>query len=264
MIGAVASVLSVALPREIEELPLPYLELNADGVILRANRAARSMHHPGQGNIVGSLGWDMVAADEKQNSFAAYSSLMASGQDPPVVSRSIFDHTGRFRTYQLHRSLMRDTAGKPVGMRIIGIDITETSKALQDARHAWHWLECAMASMDEAVILTDTLGVIRAANPAAASIAGVSVAQLLGAPIEEALPLVCHTSQGDTPLDQRTTIERHWSGAGTLLNRNSEVMKVEISTSPILDTLSGAVIGVVALLRKIKKDCDPVTPSPPA
>ena len=87
------------------------------------------------------LGWDMVAADEKDFSLAAFLSLMESGEDPPVITRSIFDRSGSFRAYELHRSLMRDKAGRPAGMRMAGVDVTEKARALEEARRARQWLE---------------------------------------------------------------------------------------------------------------------------
>ena len=34
---------------EIDELPLPYVEIDAHGIVTRANRATLAVHHPEQG-----------------------------------------------------------------------------------------------------------------------------------------------------------------------------------------------------------------------
>ena len=70
-----------------------------------------------------------MAVDEQDRSSAAFLSLMESGEDPPVMTHSIFDRSGSFRTYEFHRSLIRDVVGKPVGMRMICVDVTETARA---------------------------------------------------------------------------------------------------------------------------------------
>ena len=49
----------------IDHLPLPYVEMDARGIITRANRAALALHHPEQGDLIGRSGWDMMAIDEK-------------------------------------------------------------------------------------------------------------------------------------------------------------------------------------------------------
>src|SRR5208282_1155512 len=100
-----------ALSREIDELPLPYVEIDAHGFITRANRATLALHHPGQGDLIGKSAWDLMAVDEKDRSSAAFLSHMESGEDPPVIMRSIFDRSGSFRAYEFHRSLMHDAGG---------------------------------------------------------------------------------------------------------------------------------------------------------
>ena len=117
--------------REIDELPLPYVEIDAHGLITRANRAALALHHPDQGSLIGKLGWDLMAVDERDCSHAAFAAHVESGDEPPVITRNIFDRSGSFRTYQFHRSLIRDAHGSPVGMRMIGVDVTETAQALE-------------------------------------------------------------------------------------------------------------------------------------
>ena len=50
---------------DIDQLPLPYVEMDARGLITRANRAALALHHPEQGNLIGSSGWNMLAIRRK-------------------------------------------------------------------------------------------------------------------------------------------------------------------------------------------------------
>jgi len=249
-----ATVSASALPGEIEDLPLPYLELDAEGTVLRANRAARAMHHPGNGELVGSRGWDVIALDQKHDYYAAFKAIFASGEDPAPVMRSIFDRSGKFRSYQLHRNLIRDAHGAPTGMRVVLVDITEHSRSMEEMRQENHWLGSAVASITEAIILTDVLGAIRTVNPAAQKMAGTCAKQLAGMPIEEAFPLVQHKSANGGAPDHRTTLERPWKGTGTILNRSGDEVDVEISSAPILDHTSGVACGVVAILREIDRD----------
>ncbi len=240
-----------ALSREIDELPLPYVEIDAHGLITRANRAALALHHPGQGELIGKSGWDLMAVDEKDRSSAAFLSLMESGEDPPVITRSIFDRSGSFRTYEFHRNVMRDPMGKPAGMRMVAVDATETARALDEARREQQWLECAMISLAEAVILTDILGIIRSANPAAEELSGWRACGLIGKTIDELLPTQAFPPGGSAFLDLRALLDQPCKGTAGLFTRAGEVVRVEISTSPILDKQSGSISGVAALLRKL-------------
>jgi len=235
---------------DIDTLPLPYAELDSHGIIIRANRAALALHHPEQGDLIGKSGWDLMALDEKVFSHAAFSAQMLSGMEPPVITRNIFDRSGSFRTYRMHRSFIRDADGKPAGMRMTLVDVTESGKLLDDARAALSWFENAIASLADAVVLTDPLGFVRTVNRAAEELLGCSAQELAGKVIEEAIPIVAYEPVDGSPLDHRTAIERHCKGVATLLTRDCSRARVEISTSPILDKDSGAVIGVAAILRK--------------
>jgi PAS domain S-box-containing protein len=236
---------------DIDELPLPFVEIDARGVITRANHAARALHHPEQGELVGMTGWTLMAMDEKDFSSAAFHSQMASGEEPPVMYRSIFDCSGRFRTYEFHRSLMRDSEGRPAGMRLVFADVTESKKAFDDARHEQHWLESALSSLPDAVILTDILGVVRFVNPAAEELSGFAANELAGKVIDEAMPMLAYEPLDGTALDRRAAIERRCRGIATLRSRNGKEVKVEMKTSPIIDGQSSSISGVAAIIRKL-------------
>ncbi len=239
-----------ALPREIDEMSLAYLEVDADGLITRANRAALALHHPDHGDLLGKKGWDLMAFDEKVFSRAAFSAQMQSGMQPPVITRSIFDRSGSFHAYQLHRSLIRDAAGNPSGMSMVAVDVTEMTETLDEARRARQWLENAMAAVADAVVLTDILGVVRAVNPAAEKLFGFNSSELTGRVIEETVPMLDFQSDDGSPLNRRIVIERTCKGTATLVCRDHREVKVHITTSPVVDRGSSSVIGVVAFLRK--------------
>jgi len=240
------------LADEIEQLPLPYVEIDAHGIITRANRAAIALHHPQQGSLIGKSGWDLMSGGDKDFSASAFLAQLASGENPPVITRSLFDRSGKFRTYEMHRSFIRDAQGKPAGMRLVCVDITDTTNALNDARHARQWLESAMASVADAVVLTDILGVIQSANPAAATLSCFALDEMIGKTIEEVLPVVAFQPFDGVQFNHRTVIERNCQGVATVLDRQRTEVQVEMSTSPVLDHVKNSVIGVVMLLRKLE------------
>jgi len=238
---------------DIDALPLPYAEVDARGIVTRANRAALALHHPEQGNLIGKSGWDLMALDEKVFSHAAFSAQMRSGMEPPVIIRNIFDRSGSFRTYQMHRSFIRDAQGHPAGMRMVLVDITDSIQQLDETRLSLKWLENAVASLPDAVVLTDPLGFVRSVNRAAEELFRCPAQELTGRIIEEVIPIVAYDPVDGSPLDRRTAIERHCKGFATLRDRDHAKFKVEISTSPIVSGDSGSVIGVAAILRRLDR-----------
>ncbi|HKN22166.1 MAG TPA: PAS domain-containing protein [Terracidiphilus sp.] len=237
----------------IDHLPLPYVEMDARGIITRANRATLTLHHPEQGELIGRSGWDLLAIDEKHRSTAAFLSLMASGEEPPVICRSIFDRSGKFRTYEIHRNIIRTTGGKPAGVRMIFMDVTERKNALQEAQRACQWLESTMRSLADALILTDALGVIRSVNPAAERLSGWNSDELMGMAIDELLSIQARPGGGNAALSLHAMLELPCIGTATVMTRQRQQIKLEISTSPILDKNTGSVTGVAAILRRMNE-----------
>ena len=236
----------------IDHLPLPYVEMDAHGIITRANRATLALHHPEQGELIGKSGWDLLAIDEKSRITAAFLSLMTTGEEPPAICRSIFDRSGKFRTYEIHRSIIRTTGGKPAGVRMIFMDVTECKNALEEAQRTCQWLESAMHSAADAVILTDALGMIRSANPAAERLSGWSTNELTGMAIDELMPIQARPSGDRSALDLQAMLQLPCNGMATVRTRERQQIEVEISTSPILDKNNGSVSGVAAILRRVE------------
>lgn len=236
----------------IDDLPAPYMEIDARGIITRVNRAVLALHDSRQGDLIGRSGWDLMAMDEKDFSAAAFLSAMASDDDPPAIERSLFDRSGTFRTYKIHRSLIRDIAGRPTGMRMILVDVTNLRNALDEARRSAQWLANAMRSLAQAIILCDALGTIRSVNPAGERLTGWCARDLAGKAIEVVLPVQPIPPGGREFLDQHSMLEHSFRGKASLLTRELSEVGVELCTSPIVEEGSGAVSGVVALLRKIE------------
>jgi PAS domain S-box-containing protein len=234
-----------------DEFPLPYIELDASGYITRANRATRQLDSADQGSLIGRMVWDSMPTDEKEKNCAAYFSLMESGEDPPVVLRNIYDHSGQFRTYEIHRSLLFNDEGRPSGMRLVCVDVTETQKNLEEARNARLWLESVIASMVDAVVVSDALGFICSANPAAEMLLGWASSQLIGKQIEAVLPILSFDSSSRTELCTPMALSRPCRGIATMIDSNEKKLRVEVGTSPIVSKKNGVTEGVVMVLRRL-------------
>lgn len=235
-----------------DELPLPYLEMDAMGFVTRANRAALALHPMEQGDLIGRMAWDLMATDEKEQSCAAYLSAMESGEEPPVVLRSLYTRHGEFRIYEMYRNLIRDAKGRPAGMRIVCVDVTRAKRELEAAQKGRAWLESIMESVAEAVIVTDALGFIRSSNAAAETLLGWKARELTGKVIEKVLPLLHFDSVSGSPLNFTMELEGHCRGIATILDRERRELRVEIRTSPILENGTGYTIGVVTVLSRLE------------
>jgi PAS domain S-box-containing protein len=246
---AVSSAITDVVP--IDLLPLPYLELDWSGAISRANRRSLDLFGSDQGTLVGRRAWGLMAADEQEESCAAYCTAMETGEAPPVTMQSLFDSSGNFRSYELHRSVIRDGDGKPQGMRVIFVDVTEAQEALEATVAVTAWQENVIDSIGEALIVTDALGFINSANPLAEKLLGYEPGEMIGKAIEDGMPVLSFTSSEAVDPKLSLEIATHHHGVGTVLDRAGEPMELEISTAPVADKVSGIITGVVSVLRPI-------------
>jgi PAS domain S-box-containing protein len=237
----------------IEELPVAYFELNAVGVVTCANRAARILHRDQDSDLVGRDIWEFVAEDEKTLGRKAFLAIMASGEEPPVIRRSLYNGVNEFRTYEMYRSLIRDAEGLPAGLRYAYIDVTEAQCSQEEAHQARQWLESVLASVAEAVIVTDGLGFVRTVNPAAEELLGWKAEEMIGKVIEKGMPMLEYTSADQKSLSHRIALEGRTRGIATVLDRARHHVCVEISTSPIVDKENGFTTGVVNVLRRVEE-----------
>jgi PAS domain S-box-containing protein len=235
-----------------DELPLPCVEIDAHGIITSANRASLALHSHEAGQLIGKMAWDLVAPNEKDPSFAAYCSTLISGEQPEVVRRALYDRSGQFRTYEMHRSLVRDAEGNPTGMRMVCVDVSTTQIALEEANRKNQWLDSVLNSICEAILVTDAVGFIVFANPAAESLLGWKESELTGMSIEEGLPLLTYHSGDCTDLKFTMALEGKTKGIATTLDRERREIPIGIGTSPIFDKESGSTTGVVLILRKLE------------
>jgi PAS domain S-box-containing protein len=178
---------------------------------------------------------------------------MESGEKPPVIYRSIYNKDGVYRTYEMHRSLIHDVQGHPAGLRYMCIDVTEAQSVHEEAHQARQWLESVLASVADAVIVTDALGFVRYVNPAAEELCNWKPEELIGKVIDKELPLLSYSSTDLGFLNHRVTLERRTKGMATILDSARQELRVEMSTSPILDKESGFTTGVVGVLRRVEE-----------
>lgn len=235
----------------IEELPVAYVEMDAEGTVIYANPAAELMHNSDLGVLAGQKVWNLVPLAEQESDQLAYEALMRAGEEPPVIRRTVYVR-GEYRTYEIHRTLLRNMEGRPSGVRTVSFDVTEAALAIEEAHRSRLWLESVLESVSDAVIVLDALGFVQYMNPAAEVLSGWKSDDLKGMAIEKGLPLVSYQSADNDELNFRLALDRHSRGLAVLLDHDRNELKVEITTSPIVDKDKGYTIGVVSVLRPVK------------
>lgn len=237
----------------LDNLPLPYLELDRQGFIVRANRAAFELHPNEHGPLIGKMAWDLVAAEEMAPSFAAYCQALEEKDVTENVRYSIYDTTGQFRTYEFYRALILDETGEATGMRLLCVDVTRSQKELAEVHRSALWFKNALHSLPEPVMLTDVIGILLYLNPAAEQLLGWSSEMLAGRQLEQAIPL-----DPTSPLNRnlpsfKTAIEQPNHVRLTVLNAHGHSLSIEFHSAPIIDPDSGHIAGVVSLIHPLRE-----------
>jgi PAS domain S-box-containing protein len=235
----------------IDELPVAYVEMDAHGAIIRANRITRAMHSSHVGALIGKMAWELMPIEDQDLSCAAFVSAMETGIDPGKVRRSIYSSQETFRVFDLYRNLIRNAEGKPTGMRVVSVDVTEAVTTQQDAEKACQWLQCIFASIPDAIIVTDALGVLRNANPAAEALFGWKADELIGREFEEVFSP--RSVDGLAKIKLVTVLSQNVHGVVIVNDRERRPMRVEIRSSPMLEKKHGFTSGVVNVMCRVEE-----------
>ncbi|MGA2350483.1 MAG: PAS domain-containing protein [Terracidiphilus sp.] len=236
----------------LDELPVSYVEMDAHGAITRANRLSRLHHSADAGELIGKLAWELMPTEEQELSCAAFMMALEMRQNPPVARRSIYTSSGDFLVYELHRNLILDRQGQPVGMRVVSVDVSDAHRAYEEAERGRLWLESVLGALTDAVIVTDSLGLIRTVNPAAEELFGWKAAELIGKEVEKALPVLSCVSDDKAHPGFTIGLDERAQGVATMLDRECREVRVMIGSSPIVDRELGCTAGVVSVLRQVE------------
>jgi PAS domain S-box-containing protein len=233
----------------IDQLPVAYVELNAEGLVTRANLRALQHLQLEVEEVIGKKGWEFVAVEEIRESQKTFLAAMQSGSTPRPIRRSLYAKSGRFLTFDLYRSLILGTDGRPIGMRYVFFDVTELFAMHEEDHRARTQLEGALESIAEGVVITDSLGFITYANQALEELTGWKPGELVGMIIEERLPILPCSTTARLPFNYRVALEQRCRAVVVILDRKRYQLRVEISSSPIVEKSSNSTCGMVILLH---------------
>jgi PAS domain S-box-containing protein len=235
----------------LQDLPVAYTEVDATGKFRRANKAACRMFDMPKEELLGHAVWDLVPADEAVEDRAQFLRSMESGEsgeEPPTIRRSLFNAKGDYRMHELHRRMIRDENGLPIGIRSVTFDLSELEAVHHEATQAKLWLESVIEAIPQAVIVLDALGFVRHANPAAAELTGWPAREQVGKQIEAVMPIIRASSKSNAAPTFRMALHESWNGDVEFLTRQRQTVAVWLSASPIFDPESGYTNGVVLVL----------------
>jgi PAS domain S-box-containing protein len=179
-----------------------------------------------------------------------FAELLVQGLHPhyenPILTKS-----GQERLIAWNNTLLLDPEGKPVGTMSIGEDITERRRAEEEVRRLKEFNESIVQNVGEGIAVQDADGYFTFVNPAAATLLGYMVDELIGRHWTIIIPPDQH------PIVQAADARRTRGEADRyelqLLRKDGERIHAIVSGNPRFDPETGRFAGTMAVFADITR-----------
>ncbi|MGO9968869.1 MAG: PAS domain S-box protein [Bryobacteraceae bacterium] len=164
-----------------DDAPLPYHEIDRNGIVLRVNRVECEMLGMEASEMVGRPIWDFAVPEEREPCRASIARTLAGTAFPAPYERRLRSRTGAEFVFQLHHRLILDPAGNVARIRTAMIDLTETKQLDASLAKERQLLHALMDQSPDHIYFKDTEGHFILVNAAHAHVLGCSdPAQMVG------------------------------------------------------------------------------------
>jgi PAS domain S-box-containing protein len=188
-----------------ESAPVAYLEINVDGIIVRANSKECTLRQRPAQELLGRHGWDLVPEPERPK-LRLETLRKLKGQIPLEAERRLYVRpNGEEVTLEVHETLLYTAQGYVRGLLVASHDITGQQKDQEQVFRTTSELNALFQALPDMLVRLDSQGVVlevRAGQPSEAfappeSLSGKAFAQTLppeeGAKVEQAIARVRRT-----------------------------------------------------------------------
>jgi len=164
--------------------------------------------------------------------------------------------SGRHIDISLTISPIRDNSGRIIGASKIARDITEQKRAAEELRQQRKLLEITLSSIGDAVIATDTAGMVTFLNPRAEVLTGWIQEEAQGQSLERIFKIVNEKTRekAENPAlrAMREGVITGLANHTVLISKEGRELSIDDSGAPIKDT-EGKLLGSVLVFRDISE-----------
>ncbi len=159
--------------------PVPYHELDREGVIRRVNQAECDLLGYEAGEVIGRPVWDFVAASDRDASREAVRRRLSGAQPLVPVQRDYLRRDGSKLQVEVHVRLVRNAAGEIEGVRTAVVDLTARMAAEEALRKSEELHRTILQTAMEGFWVVDPQGRLLEVNEAYCRMSGYSAEELL-------------------------------------------------------------------------------------
>jgi diguanylate cyclase (GGDEF)-like protein/PAS domain S-box-containing protein len=197
-----------------------------------------------------------IHPDDRRATVAALKAHLASGVQYDVEFR-LKCRSGEYRWFRARGQSVRDAGGRAVRMAGSLSDVTDRKTAEAQLYAEKERAQVTLASIGDAVITTDTNGLVEYLNPAAEALTAWPLRDAEGLPLRGLLRLVdekTHQAAPD-PIERVLNEGRPVTIAHNtlLVRRDGEEIAIDHSAAPIRDR-GGQISGVVLVFRDVSRE----------
>lgn len=237
------------LRRAMEQLPVGYHELDANGVIVFVNRFELKMFGYTVDEVVGRFIWQFMAHEDIGYSTQALLDKLSGRQPGGPYLRDFITACGRTLTCELHDKLLRDERGIVTGISSCVIDVSDRVHSDAILADRLRWSNAVFHSLSDAVVVIDTLGMIRSLNEAAERLLGCAASQIAGTGLRESLRMADPLLSAMNVPDFLEHLQSQHAALITMIGNEGELRHLSLRTAPLVDE-GACILGIVAILRE--------------
>jgi len=171
-----------------EAAPIGYLEIDPKGVVRRVNRKECELRGFARRELMGKICWNLLPPAERQRYREQIERKMSGHIALLPYQRKYLRPDGSTITVEVHEQLLRDQAGRVVGMRLAGIDMTEGKKSEDQAYEAASELRALFQTFPDLFIRLDRGGQVVESTGGQSSDQFLSPDKFRGRNLQDLLP----------------------------------------------------------------------------
>ena len=194
--------------------------------------------------------------DNSSKLFRTFNKVYETGKNLQLFDWQINKKDGSTRYVETSVSLI-ESLGTKMGFRGIMRDITEKKKAEEALFNEKERLKVTIRSIGDAVMVTDTGGIITMLNPVAECLTGWSHADAVGQHVDDVFKIINeYTREPQKNPIHRVIKEGRTMGLANhtaLLSRDGTELSIADSAAPIHDA-KGNLLGVILVFRDVSKE----------
>jgi PAS domain S-box-containing protein len=184
---------------------------------------------------------------ELADAYRADDQLVISKGQPKRVEEPYIGSDGIEKWIETIKVPFRNNAGQVIGTAGIARDITERKLAEQQRL----LLHTAIEQTNEAIVITDSVGIIQYANPAFEQISGYQVAEAVGLNVN-LMKSGKQSAEYYQQLWETILAGQVWKGRLTNRRKSGELYQEELTITPVLDSAK-SITSFVAVKRDISE-----------